>query len=85
MKTHSVSRTHVTPPELARMRGIAIARIVGWIRSGELRAINQSNGTLRPRYLISLADLEAFDAKRAVVPPTPVVSRARKPSIPSYV
>ena len=51
------------------MLGVADAKILAWIRSGELRAVNLArsrNG--RPRYAIDVADIEAFERSREVVP-----------------
>jgi len=79
-------RTHITPPELARQRGIGTDKVLALIRSGELRAINMSLGRQRPRYLIALSDLADFDRRRAVVPPPPEPApRRRRPEVPSYV
>ncbi len=58
-----------TPPQIAQNWGISEEKILGWIKTGELHAINAAtapNG--RPRYLIDATDLEAFQTQRAVVP-----------------
>ena len=55
-------RTKLTPPELARRWGVSPDKILAFIRSGELRAVNAAaspNG--RPRWLIDLADLAVFE------------------------
>lgn len=83
--TRQVGRTHITPPELARQRGITADKILTWIRRGELRAINVSEGSIRPRYLIALTDLADFDNRRAVVPPEPEPPRQPRTEVPSYV
>lgn len=80
-----VCKTHVTPNELARLRGIGPEKVLGWIRSGKLSAINISEGRIRPRYLIALTDLAEFDKSLAVVAPAPSVSRPRRSEIPHYV
>lgn len=62
-------RTKLTPPEVARRWGVKPSKIIGWIRSGELRAIDASASVGgRPRYLIDLDDLAVFEAKRTVGP-----------------
>lgn len=64
------TKTKLTPPELGRMWGVGPGKIVGWIRTGELRAIDASTRQGgRPRFLIDLRDVVEFEAKRAVVPP----------------
>jgi excisionase family DNA binding protein len=73
----------LTPPQLARRFGVGPDKVLAWIRSGELPAINgaaKPNG--RPRYLIDKADVEAFEAQRQVRPKKliPASIRHRKPS-----
>ena len=76
-------KTKVTPPELARQWGIDVAKVLKWIKSGELRAVNlATTRTGRPRYAIDQADMAIFEASRAVQPPAPRVRRRKKdPSI----
>lgn len=74
-------RTKVTPPKLARQWGISPDKLLGWIRSGELRAINAAarlGG--RPKYLIDLADVAEFEERRVVQPPPKTPRRRQKPS-----
>ena len=63
----------ITPPQLAREWGIATDKVLNWIRSGELRAVNAAtkrNGV--PRYLIDRDDIAAFERARAAAPsPSP--------------
>jgi len=69
----------ITPPKLARLWGISPDKILVWIRSGELRAIDASTSrTQRPRYLIDLDDLADFEARRAETP-SPKSKPRRKP------
>jgi hypothetical protein len=64
-----VERTKVSVPYLAKEWGVSTAKIAGFIRSGELRAIDVSTSReKRPRYLIDRADIEAFEAARQVIP-----------------
>ena len=70
---------YLTPSDIARSRGINVAKPLGWIKSGELKAVNVAtnrDGKL-PRWRISPADLEAFDAARAAVP-RPVPTRRKQ-------
>ena len=58
-----------TPPQIARRFGVAQAKVIAWIESGELGAINAAtkpNG--RPRYRIDKRDVIAFERRRAVTP-----------------
>jgi hypothetical protein len=62
-----VSITKLTPPAVARRYGVHAAKVVSWIRQGELRAVNiatKANG--RPRFLVDVADLAAFERRREV-------------------
>jgi len=62
--------------DLSKLWGIGPDKIRRWILSGELPAINIAfSRDRRPRYLIDLADIRAFESKRAV---TPVVSISRR-------
>jgi hypothetical protein len=71
-------RTKVSPPELAARWGVSPDKVLGWIRSGELRAINVArNRHTRPRYLIDQADIVAFELSRQVHPDLPT-ARVRR-------
>ena len=62
-----INREKLTPPELARLWGISPDKVLSWIRTGELRAINAAKSTNgRPRYLIDVKDVEEFENRRAV-------------------
>lgn len=72
------SRKKISPPQLAAQWGVDVAKILHWIKTGELRAINVAtdrNG--RVRYAIDVADIAIFEAARTVQPPTPRVRRRR--------
>ena len=76
MKTLSV---WLSPQDIATSRGISVIKPLTWIKTGELKAVNVATkaGGL-PRWRISPADLEAFDAVRAAVPQAPVSRRPRR-------
>ena len=62
-------RRKLSVPQLAEQLGVAEKKILGWIRGGELKAINLAASTSkRPRYAIDLADIAEFERRRAVVP-----------------
>jgi hypothetical protein len=57
----------LTPPQVARQLQVRAETVIGFIRSGQLRAINIAKlGSRRPRYRISVKDLEDFEARRTV-------------------
>ena len=60
---------NLTPPIIAERLGVATAKVIGWIRSGELKAINVANrGCSKPRFSISPDALEDFERAREVIP-----------------
>jgi hypothetical protein len=64
-----VERKKVSVPHLAKEWGVSTAKIIAFIKSGELRAIDVSTKQdKRPRYLIDRTDIEAFEQARSVVP-----------------
>ena len=71
--------TH-TPPEIAKRLRVSPETVIGWIRAGELLAINVASRTAtRPRFRIKAEDLEAFELRRSAVP-TPTTRRRRRPT-----
>ncbi len=80
-------RKKLSPPELARYWGIGADKVLTWIRSGELRAINAATKRGgRPRYLIDAKDIEAFEKMRSVTttPPAPRRRKATSDGITEY-
>jgi len=81
-----IDRRVVTPPQLACQYGVSREKIIAWIESGELRAINlATRPTDRPRWAINLDDLADFENRRAAVPPAPKAQRrSRRPAGKQY-
>ncbi|MBN1591375.1 MAG: helix-turn-helix domain-containing protein [Pirellulales bacterium] len=70
---------YLTPPAAAKLLGVTPERVIGWIRAGALRAINLSEGALRPRFRIAPDDLDDFlRAREVVTRPKPQRRRRRK-------
>ena len=71
----------LTPPTVAKQLGIKADRVIGWIRAGELRALNVATKlSRRPRFRIADADLQEFLNARAAASvsiPAPRRRRAR--------
>jgi hypothetical protein len=63
------NRTKFSPVELAAQWGKAPSTIIALIRQGQLRAIDVAISRGKPRFLIDLADILAFEARREVQPP----------------
>jgi hypothetical protein len=57
-------------------------KILAWIRSGQLHAVNVGDGAQRPRFRISEADLQLFLESRSAVP-APKITRCRRRKDPS--
>ena len=68
-----------SPPAIAKRLGCKPEKILGWIRSGRLRAMNTSAGSKRPRYRITAEALAQFEQSLLVAPPKrPARRRATK-------
>lgn len=62
-------REFFTPPEVRALLGVAHDKVLGWIHSGELRAVDLSTTRgQRPRWRISQQALEDFLSRRAASP-----------------
>ena len=81
MAKAATKKTKFSPPEIAADYGISPEKVISWIRSGELRAIDASTRRGgRPRYLIDIEDLKAFEARRASTPPPKSRQRRKRQS-----
>jgi hypothetical protein len=82
MATETVShstRRKLSPPAYARQLGVDTAKVLKWIRTGELPAFNAATTIgCKPRYLIDVGDIATFEARRAVQPPAPTSRRRRR-------
>jgi hypothetical protein len=68
-----------TPPQVAERYRVSAEKVIGWIRAGELRAVNvAARAGRRPRWRIGEADLLAFEQRRAAVPLATTSKRRRK-------
>lgn len=66
---NTTTRRNLRPPEIARRYGVNIRKVLAWIRTGELVALDLSSRTSsRPRYSVTPEALEAFEKSRRVVP-----------------
>jgi hypothetical protein len=66
-----MSKRGFTAPELARHYGVSVKKVLAWINTGELAALNlASPGCTRPRYHVTAEALEQFEAARRVTPDT---------------
>ena len=59
-----------SPSEIAQRFGVDHAKVLRWIDSGQLKAVNvATNPTGRPRWRVSDHSLAEFEQARANVPP----------------
>jgi len=73
------SKSVLTPPELAHEWGVSPDKILGWIRSGELRASNlATTQSGRPRYRIDREAITEFKNKRVNHSPNDLRSNPRR-------
>ena len=79
------SPTYRTPPEIAKELRIRPDKVLTWIRSGELAAIDVSETAGgRPRWRISEADLQDFLKRRRATPPPKQTRQRRAKPAKSY-
>ena len=72
----------ITPPEFAELKAVSVNTVLGWIKSGELRATNlASRSSKRPRYRISPGARRDFDLARSVVPASIPAPRLRRKAV----
>ncbi len=70
----------LTVRDVAERYGVTVHTVLQWIRSGELAAVNvgRRSGALKPRWRITQAALDAFEALRSATPTAPRASRRRR-------
>lgn len=65
----AIEKRKLTVPQVAKLWGVSTHKVLYFIRTGELRAINLAARTCnRPRYSIDVQDIEAFEQARQVIP-----------------
>jgi transposase len=76
----------LTVRDVARRYRVGADKVRGWIRRGELRAVNTASVLCsRPRWVVSPESLAAFDQRRAgAQPPKPRRRRQRGGVIDYY-
>jgi excisionase family DNA binding protein len=74
-----------TTADIARRYRVSEDKVRRWITSGELRAINTSSTRCgRPRYVVSVDALAAFEAGRSAAPPPKPKRRRRQGALVDY-
>lgn len=69
-----------TIADLVNRYGVTEHTVLGWIRSGELKAVNvgRTPEARKPRWRITQAALDAFEAMRTPTAPMPRMARKRR-------
>ena len=72
---------YLTPAQVAEQFDVDLRIVRGWIKSGELRAVNLGTraDARKPRWRIAQTDLDLFLSRRAVQPPVKAARRRRQP------
>jgi excisionase family DNA binding protein len=80
MKKMPEDRAYLSPPQYAKQLGIQAEKVLRWIRSGELKAVNvaQNSGVGRPRWRISAQEIQRFELSRSNTSPPQRPRRARR-------
>ena len=69
----------LSPPAIAEQLGIDTAKILTWIKTGELRATNVATSTSgRARWRVAPTDLDDFLRRRQCVPAVKPTRRKRR-------
>jgi excisionase family DNA binding protein len=72
----------LTVRDITTRYGVSEGTVLGWIRSGELRAVNVGRhpGSKKPRWRITTEALTAFEQMRTPTPPAPRVRWKKRPA-----
>ena len=75
-----------TPRQIASRYGISVHKILHWIATGELRAINVATEIgRRPRWVVPSEALTDFERRRAAQPRPPPRRRKRRGKLPDVI
>ncbi|MFO0819066.1 MAG: helix-turn-helix domain-containing protein [Pirellulales bacterium] len=75
-----MNRQFLSPPKVAELLGVGVAKIHYWIDAGEIEAVNLATEIgKRPRWGVSLESIDRFKTRRASIQPRQTPKRPRKP------
>ncbi len=79
-------RKATTPPKYAEELGVNADKVLAWIRSGELCAIDVSaKRGGRPRWRITPEAITEFEARRSAMVPAKTTTRRRRRTSPDVI
>jgi hypothetical protein len=72
----------LTPPQLAKRWSVSPAKVLGWIRRGELAALNLADtpSGKRPRWRVTPEVVQQFEASRLSPAARPQAVRRKRPA-----
>lgn len=77
-----MSTTWTNPPQYARELGVSVCKVLRWIDTGELKAVNMAvDRKGRPRWKIRREDIADFERKRANTPATDEKPKRRRAKV----
>jgi transposase len=75
----------LTVRDVARRYRVGVSRVLGWIRRGEIRALNRRDDRAgRPSYVITPEAIAAFERARSVSPPPKTVRRRKRTDVVDF-
>lgn len=75
----TLERTLLLPREVAKRYGVSVNKILLWIHTGELGAINVAGDrSVRPRFMVPVEAIDRFEQSRATIPPAPARKRRKR-------
>jgi transposase len=85
MPAHT-EREVMTPAQVAKKLGVAVGKVLTWINSGELVAVNiATSRSNRPRWAVQPEALNEFLKGRRAVPASPTVERKTRRPIGKFI
>lgn len=82
------TRKYLTPRQVALAFGVRLEKVLAWIHSGELPALNLASETSkRPLWKVRPQDMDAFEERRLLNsrPKQEAPKRARKSALPKGI
>jgi transposase len=72
----AVERQFMSPPQVAELLGVGVAKIHYWITAGELVAVNLATDPgKRPRWGVKIESIDQFQKRRASILPSKAAPR----------
>lgn len=83
-QTRREAGQYMTPGEYATQLGVSVKKVTGWIKTGQLKAIDISEGRKKSQWLIHADAVEDFELRRSNVNVVPS-GKKRKAAVSSSV